>query len=252
MANRLSNKVAIVTGASRGIGAAVTKLFLAEGASVMATDILGPELSLMVRELKEQNFPVEGLELDVSRESQWQEVLSRTLERFGKLDILVNNAGIAPMDSSLPQLGLEQWSRVLSINLNGTFLGIKYCLPYLEQNQKGSIVNISSIAGITGMAGGTAYTASKGAIRIFTKGVALDYGKHQIRVNSVHPGVIRTPMTDGLLADPAVRDGFISKNMLPRLGEPLDIAYGVLYLASDESDFVTGSELVIDGGYTAS
>ena len=197
------------------------------------------------------------IKLDVTSDADWQRAIELAVERFGKLDILVNNAGIGSARTSgggeilLEDLTEEQWDRMLDVNAKGVFLGTKRAIPEMRKAGGGSVINISSIYGLVGSPGASAYHAAKGAVRIFTKAAAVQYGREGIRVNSVHPGFIDTPMTEAFLNDPGIREGRIRRTPLGRIGAPDDIANGVLFLASDESSFITGSEMVIDGGYTA-
>jgi len=178
--------------------------------------------------------------------------VAETVARFGKLDVVVNNAGIsAPGRPPTEEQTVEGWDAVMAVNARGVFLGTKHAIPEMRKAGGGSIINISSIYGNVGSKGGTAYHASKGAVRAFSKAAAIQYADVNIRVNSVHPGFVDTPMTDGLHSQPGVREERVARTPLGRMGVPEDIAYGILYLASDESGFVTGSELVIDGGMTA-
>lgn len=247
---RLHGKVAIVTGAAGGMGKADALLFAKEGAKLAITDLQQDKLQEVVREIKQNGGEAIGFSHNVASEEDWIRVVEETVAHYGKIDILVNNAGIS---SAIPFLetSVEQWDKVMSINVTGTFLGQKHVIPHMIGNGGGSIVNISSIAGLTGGSGAGAYTASKGAVRMLTKATAIDYAKHGIRVNSVHPGYIATPMTVDLFADEGMKQWFLSQTPLPRLGKPEDIAAGVLFLASDESSFITGIELPIDGGYYA-
>jgi len=188
----------------------------------------------------------------VTSEAQWAQAVSATVERFGRLDVLVNNAGIGGMTTRLEHSTVDEWNRVMDINAKGVFLGVKVAIPEMRKMGGGSIVNISSVSGIIGrpnVYGG--YNASKGAVRLLTKSAAVQYARENIRVNSVHPGPIVTPMIEGQMADPEQRRLFLSTIPMERYGRPEEVAYGVLYLASDESSYVTGSELVIDGGCTA-
>lgn len=245
---RLANKVAIITGAASGMGAAEAKLFAREGCKVVATDIQVELLEQLGAEIRAAGGEVLTLVHDVTSEEQWQQVVIQTVEQFGKLDILVNNAGIA-INQTFADMEMSSWDRVMNVNLNGCVLGMKYTIPPMQKNGAGSVINISSIGGIVGMAGSSPYTAAKGALRALSKSAAVEYGKDNIRVNSVHPGVIATPMT--AQAVDYAETYFKTHTQLPFFGEPDDVAYGVLFLASDESRFMTGSELVIDGGWTA-
>ncbi|MFS0781645.1 SDR family NAD(P)-dependent oxidoreductase [Bacillus sp. 1P06AnD] len=247
---RLDNKTAIITGAGGGQGKAEAILFAKEGAKVVVTDVQQDKVKEVVEEIKSAGGEAIGFYHDVSSEDNWMHVVKETIQTFGKIDILVNNAGIS-LNKSLTDTSSEQWHKVMDINLTGAFLGMKHILPLMIENGGGSIVNISSIAGLTGGSGAGPYTASKGALRLLTKAVAIDYAKHNIRCNSVHPGYIETPMTKDMFTNEQMMSWFKSNTPLPYLGKPDDIAYGVLYLASDESKFVTGIELPIEGGYAA-
>ncbi|ANY68459.1 hypothetical protein BBD42_19755 [Paenibacillus sp. BIHB 4019] len=247
---RLQNKVALVTGAAGGIGAAIAAVFAAEGAKVVLTDLSEAALKETAEAIRETGGDVYPLAQDVSSEQQWQHVIQQAVQRYGKLNILVNNAGIAS-PFNVEEETVERWDKVQSVNSRGVFLGLKYAVPEIRKAGGGSIINISSIFGIIGAGGEAAYHASKGAVRLLTKTTAIDLAKDFIRVNSIHPGMIETPMTEHKLANPAGLEAAKQVTPWPRLGKPTDIAYGALYLASDESTFVTGSELVIDGGWVA-
>lgn len=246
---RLDGKVAIITGAGSGQGAVEAKLFAKEGAKVVLTGRRMEPLEKVAEEIKSAGGDAIAVKHDVASEADWQDVIQKTIEAYGSLHILVNNAGIALIKTA-EETTLEDWHKVMDTNATGTFLGIKHAIPEMRKAGGGSIVNISSIAGILGL-GAAAYNASKGAVRTLTKNVAADYAKENIRVNSVHPGVIITPMTQEFLDDPDSKANFEAMTPLPRLGIPEDVAYGVLYLASDESSFITGTELIIDGGVVA-
>ena len=248
---RLAGKVALISGGARGIGAAIARLFAREGARVVVGDLLEAEGRRVEAELTEQGGQASFVSLDVTSESAWGQAVALAGQRFGRLDILVNNAGIGGA-GRVEDTRLEDWNRVMDVNATGVFLGTKAAIPALRQAGGGSIVNISSQLGLVGMDDSSPqYQASKGAVRLLTKLTALQYAKERIRANSVHPGPIITPMTEGRRADPTILARMTSRIPLGRYGEPEEIAYGVLYLASDESRFVTGSELVIDGGWTA-
>ena len=248
---RLDDKVALISGGARGMGAVEAKLFASEGARVVIADILEEEGRRTEAEINESGGECLYLTLDVTSEAQWQEAVAAAVARFGKLDILVNNAGIYHVEG-VEETSEELWDRVMDINGKGVFLGTKAAVPELRRNGGGSIINISSVAGLVGGDQSAAYRASKGAVRLFTKTTAIQYAADGIRANSVHPGVIETPMTTpNLLADDARRARSAARHPLGRVGQPDDVAYGVLFLASDESSFMTGSELVIDGGLTA-
>ena len=249
---RLEGKVAIVSGGASGIGEATSRLFAAEGASVVIADINDELGAALESDIRDGGGEAAYLKLDVRDEEQWRAVVAETVTRFGKLDIVVNNAGIsAPGRPPTEEQTVEGWDAVMAVNAKGVFLGTKHAIPEMRKAGGGSIVNISSIYGNVGSKGGTAYHASKGACRSFSKAAAIQYAGEQIRVNSVHPGFVDTPMTAELHSLPGVHEERVAKTPLGRMGLPEDIAYGILYLASDESRFVTGSELVIDGGMTA-
>ncbi|GAK04419.1 LOW QUALITY PROTEIN: 3-oxoacyl-[acyl-carrier protein] reductase [Geomicrobium sp. JCM 19037] len=245
---RLQDKVAIITGAANGMGAKEAELFAAEGAKVVATDINEEVLKELVSSIQENGGDIIGIKHDVASEDQWKAVIKQTLDTFGGVDVLVNNAGIS-INKSFAELSMEQWNQVMDVNLNGCILGMKYAIPEMKNRGSGSVINISSIGGLVGMAGSSHYTAAKGALRSLSKSAAVEYGKDNIRVNSVHPGIIVTPMTAETMEN--AMPYYQMHTQLPNLGEPEDVAYGVLFLASNESKFMTGSELVIDGGWTA-
>lgn len=219
-----------------------------EGAKVVATDLDEKNLAVLAEEIKTTGGEVLTVKQDVTSEAEWQALISKTIDTYGKLDILVNNAGIA-INKNFSNMEMTEWNKVMDVNLNGCVLGMKYCIPEMQKNGSGSVVNISSIGGLVGMAGSSPYTAAKGALRALTKSAAVEYGKDKVRVNSVHPGIIKTPMVADTME--AAMPFYETYTQLPYMGEPDDVAYGVLYLASDESKFMTGSELVIDGGWTA-
>ncbi len=248
--NRLENKVAIVTGAAGGMGAAMARLFAVEGAKVMATDIQEEKLREWVVAAQQEGLPVEYEIHDVSSEKDWQKVIDKTISVFGKINILINNAGVYPPGATTETTSTQDWERVIGINVTGPFTGGRLCVPHMRSAGGGSVVNISSIAGLVG-GNGPAYSASKGALRLLTKDQAVELAKDGIRVNSIHPGGVLTPMTEFLASTPGSEE--LMKNMCPlgRIGTDMEIAYGALYLASDESSYTTGAELVIDGGLTA-
>jgi cyclopentanol dehydrogenase len=248
MAERLKGKVALISGGARGQGAVEGKVFTREGAKVVLGDVLEAEGIRTAEEIRAQGGEAVFVKLDVTKESDWQHAVDTAVSTYGKLDILVNNAGILQMEG-VEDITQEVWDRVMAVNTTGVWLGMKVAVPALRQAGGGSIVNISSISGLIGTGLQTAYQSSKGAVRIMTKTAAIQYAREGIRVNSIHPGPIDTPMTTGL--DRELWQMFLNGVPLKRAGTSEDIAYGVLYLASDESSFVTGSELIIDGGYTA-
>ena len=247
---RLENKVALISGGARGMGAVEAKLFSVEGAKVVIGDVLEEEGRRTEAEINEAGGECLFVPLDVTSESAWQAAVEAAVRRFGKLDILVNNAGIYRTER-VEEVSGELWDQVMGINAKGVFLGTKHAIPEMRNAGGGSIINISSVAGLVGNHISAAYSASKGAVRRFTKSPAIQYASDGIRANSVHPGTIVTPMTEGFLADSTMRQDRMDRTPLKRLGRPEDVAYGALYLASDEASFVTGSELVIDGGRTA-
>ncbi|GAB31505.1 3-beta hydroxysteroid dehydrogenase [Acetobacter pasteurianus] len=250
---RVAGKVAIVSGAANGIGKATAQLLAKEGAKVVIGDLKEEDGQKAVAEIKAAGGETAFVKLNVTDEAAWKAAIEQTLKLYGRLDIAVNNAGIA-YSGSVESTSLEDWRRVQSINLDGVFLGTQVAIEAMKKSGGGSIVNLSSIEGLIGDPMLAAYNASKGGVRLFTKSAALHCAKsgYKIRVNSVHPGYIWTPMVAGLTKeDAAARQKLVDLHPIGHLGEPNDIAYGILYLASDESKFVTGSELVIDGGYTA-
>jgi NAD(P)-dependent dehydrogenase (short-subunit alcohol dehydrogenase family) len=252
---RVDNKVAIVTGGALGIGKACCEVLAREGAKVAVTDILDKEGKKLEEEIKGAGGVAEYWHLDVANEKEVEKVFSEVGKAFGKIDVLVNNAGIAGVSKPTHEITAEEWDRVISVNVKGVFLCTKYAIPYMRKAGGGSIINMSSIYGIISATDVPPYHASKGAVRLMAKTDALLYAKDKIRVNSVHPGFIWTPMVEGYLKSigdvDEGRKALDGLHPIGHVGEPEDIAYGVLYLASEESKFVTGSELVIDGGYTA-
>lgn len=248
---RLAGKVALISGGARGMGAVEARLFAKEGAKVVIGDILEAQGRSVEAEIKAAGGEAVFVRLDVTHEADWQHAVATAVERFGKLDILVNNAGISGR-GRVEAVTLEEWNRVMDVNSTGVFLGTKTAIPAMRQAGGGSIINISSQLGLVGTDNSSPqYQASKGSVRLLSKAAASQYASEGIRVNSVHPGPIETPMTEARRADPEQFQLLLSRIPLGRYGKPEDVAYGVLYLASDESSFVTGSELVIDGGWTA-
>ena len=249
--SRLENKVALISGGARGMGAVEAKLFSSEGARVVIADVLDDDGRRTEAEINESGGECLFVTLDVTNEAQWREAVAAAVARFGKMDILVNNAGIYRTEG-VEETSEELWDLVMDINAKGVFLGTKAAIPAMRRAGGGSIVNISSVAGLVGGDGSAAYRASNVAFRLLTKSTAIQYAGEGIRVNSVHPGVIETPMTTpNLLATETRRERSAARHPLGRVGQPEDVAYGVLFLASEESSFMTGSELVIDGGLTA-
>ena len=249
---RLENKVAFISGGARGMGACEARLFAAQGARVAIGDVLEEEGLRLAAEIGEAGGECVFLPLDVTSQDQWDSAISATVLKFGKLDILVNNAGVGARNSLVENTSVEDWEQVMDINAKGVFLGTKAAIPEMRKAGGGSIINISSQLGLVGVANSSPqYQASKGAVRLLTKSTAIQYAGEGIRANSVHPGPIVTPMTEGSRADTQRNEVTIDRIPLGRYGEPEEVANGVLFLASDESSFMTGSELVIDGGWTA-
>ena len=247
---RLQNKVALISGGAKGMGAVEAKLFAKEGAKVVIGDVLETEGKQIEAEINETGGECLFVPLDVTDENQWNTAVEATLGRFGKLDILINNAGIF-RSGTVEETSSAEWDQVMDINAKGVFLGAKAAIPAMREAGGGSIINLSSVAGLVGAAYSTAYSASKGAVRLFTKSTAIQYATDGVRCNSIHPGVIQTDMTKEAISDSQFKAQRLDPTPLARLGQPEDVAYGALYLASDESSFVTGAELVIDGGWTA-
>ena len=245
---RLDGKVALISGGSKGQGAAEAKLFAQEGAKVVLADILDDEGKKIEAEINETGGEAMYLHLDVTSEAEWAAAVRAAVDSYGKLDILVNNAGIL-LRKGVEETSAEEWDRIQDVNSKGVFLGVKAAIPAMREAGGGSIVNISSIAGLRGSTS-TAYGASKGLVRLLTKSTAVQYGPEGIRCNSVHPGIIETDMTEEML-DSAGREQWLARTPLRIIANAHDVALGVLYLASDESRYVTGSELVIDGGIPA-
>ena len=247
---RLDGKVALISGGARGQGAAEAKLFAREGAKVVFGDILDDEGKQVEAEIAELGGEALYIHLDVTSEADWRAAVDTAVSRYGKLDLLVNNAGIV-LRKGIEETTVEEWDRVMAVNSKGVFLGTKHAIPAMRQAGGGSIVNISSTAGLVGSGQGlAAYSATKGSVRLFTKSTAIQHARDNSRCNSVHPGPIDTPMLQEAW-DESRREERISRVPLGRIGTTDDIAYGVLFLASDEASFMTGSELVIDGGSTA-
>jgi len=256
--DRVRDKVAIITGGALGLGAASARMLVREGATVVLTDLKDSEGQAVAKDINAAGGKALYLHHDVASEEDWKSVIARTVKEFGRLDVLVNNAGVG-VGAPPEEQTLEQWRWLMSINLDGVFLGTKHAILAMKQHppRGGSIINLSSIEGLVGDPNLGAYNASKGGVRLYTKSVALYCAKSglNIRVNSIHPGYIWTPMVENYLKESGDvaegRKAVDAMHPIGHVGEPDDIAYGVVYLASDESKFVTGSELVIDGGYTA-
>ena len=247
---RLEGKVALITGGARGQGSAEARLFAREGAKVVIGDILDAEGAQLATEIGEAGGDARFVHLDVTREDDWRSAVGMAVSSFGKLDVLLNNAAVW-LRGHVEETTSEQWDTLLDVNAKGVFLGTKLAIPEMRKAGGGSIINISSVAGLVGSSTSAAYSASKGAVRLFTKATAIQYASEGIRANSIHPGPIDTAMGDQVWPDAGSREVAVGKTALNRIGTTEDIAYGALYLASDESSFVTGGELVIDGGASA-
>jgi cyclopentanol dehydrogenase len=249
MPNRLNGKVALVTGASRGMGAAEARLFVGEGAKVILADVLDDEGRRLAEELNSAHAnQALYVHLDVTSTADWDNAVALAQKTWGALHILVNNAGIFNT-TGVENTTEELWQRVVDVNQKGVWLGMKAVAPAMRKAGIGSIINISSIFGLIGSGGSAAYHGTKGAVRLLTKTAAAEFAPSNIRVNSVHPGLISTPMVGIISAEG--RQAIANAGCIKREGSPDEVAYGVLFLASDEASYITGSELVIDGGYTA-
>ncbi|MBO1000712.1 SDR family oxidoreductase [Bacillus sp. SD075] len=251
---RLSGKVAMITGAGSGMGAEQARLFAKEGAKVVGADMNEEALQKVVEEIKVNGGDAIAVKLNISSPEAWKSAVKIAIETYGKVNILVNTAGVAgPFKAKAHEHDVDDWDKLLGINLKGAFLGSKYTIPEMIQAGGGSIVTVSSIGGLIGGQGGTGYGAAKAGLVGLTKNIAVDYGKDKIRANIIFPGQIKTPMS-AQLEDAAAAEAkqyYINKIPLGHFGDPIDIAYAALYLASDESKFVTGAELVVDGGVMA-
>jgi NAD(P)-dependent dehydrogenase (short-subunit alcohol dehydrogenase family) len=248
---RLENKVALITGGASGMGASMARIFAREGAKVVVADMLEAEGKAVVADIVKANGAAIFQKLDVTSESEWRHAIATTVAAYGRLDILVNDAGIS--GSAVEDLfDSAAWESIMAVNSTGTFLGMKHAIPEMKKAGGGSIVNLSSISGVVGQRGiHVAYNASKGAIRTLTKAAAVQHGRDNIRVNSVHPGLMPPMRTSGRTADPAVRAKMLEGVPLRRAGEAHEVANAVLFLASDEASYITGAELYVDGGFLA-
>ncbi|MBA4538651.1 SDR family oxidoreductase [Bacillus aquiflavi] len=241
---KLENKIAFITGGASGMGKRMTELFVEEGGYVIAADINKAQLEIVSR-----HDCVEGKILNVTSEADWQKAVDEVISDHGRIDILINNAGISS-EKPMHEITIDDWDTMMRVNSFGPFAGMKHVLPHMVKQQYGSIVNISSYTALIGM-GTNTYTASKGAVRAISKAASAQYGKDGIRVNAVFPGIIKTPMTEKLTESSEILKRLISATPLQRLGTADDVARSVLFLASDDASYITGAELVIDGGFSA-
>jgi len=242
----LKNKVAIVTGAARGIGQSIAIELARNGASVVVSDIIPGDTTInKIKNLKQKSI---FIKTDVSNKQQVENLIQQTIKKFKKIDILVNNAGIF-IPGETKKLTEKDWDKTININLKGNLLCSQAALKHMKKGA--SIINISSVAGIKGYSQAAAYCASKGGIRLLTKSLAAEYGPQGIRINSIHPGIIETAMTKGILSDKKTKQGMLTKLPLKRTGKPIDIAGPTVFLASDASSYITGEEIIVDGGWTA-
>ena len=247
---RLQNKIAIITGAGSGIGRGIALAFVREGAKVVVADWSEEGGKETVKQVEKEKGEAIFVKTDVSKTADIEQMVKTCLDKFGQVDILVNNAGIHRA-YNLHEMSEEDWDTVLNVNLKSIFLGSKRVIPEMLKQGKGKIISIASIAGLVGFAQSGAYCASKGGIIALTKEMVLEYAPKKINVNCIAPGIIKTAMTKDMLADPATKQFLESSTLYPRLGEPEDIAQATVYLASNESDFVNGEVLVVDGGWVA-
>lgn len=250
MTGRLAGKVALITGAAGGIGRATAELFAREGAGLVITDTDAEAVRDFAAQLTARGTDVLAAVLDVSSDQQWSETTDLVRQRFGRLDVLVNLAGIVDWPG-IEDTGLDAWDRVIAVNQTGTWLGMKAAMPLLRESGNASVINTSSVLGLIGSGSAAAYQASKGAVRILTKTAAVEYATRGVRVNSVHPGVIATPMIQDVLDEQGDQQPDIVRTPMRRAGLAEEIAPTMLFLAGDESSFVTGAEFVVDGGLTA-
>jgi NAD(P)-dependent dehydrogenase (short-subunit alcohol dehydrogenase family) len=248
---RLENKVALITGAASGMGASMARIFAREGAKVVVADVLDAEGREVVADVIRANGAAIFQRLDVSSEAEWKTATEATLAAYGRLDILVNDAGLS--GSAVEDLfDTAAWDQLMAVNARGVFLGMKFAIPVMKRHGGGSIVNISSISGVTGQHGiHVGYNASKGAVRTLTKAAAVQHGADNIRVNSVHPGLMPPMRSSGRTADPEIRAGLLRQVPMGRAGRVEEVANAVLFLASDEASYITGAELYVDGGLLA-
>ncbi|MER0449323.1 glucose 1-dehydrogenase [Streptomyces sp. Edi4] len=247
---RLEGKVALITGATGGIGVETAELFAQEGARLVITDVAREPLQKLARRIEAGGAEVATAHLDVSSAREWEEVTALVRDRFGVLDVLVNLAGILDWPG-IEDTREEVWDRVIDVNQKGTWLGMKAAMPLLRASGNASVINTSSVLGLVGSGAAAAYQASKGAVRLLSKTAAVEYARQGVRVNSIHPGVVATPMIQDLLEEQGDQQPDIQRTPMRRAGRADEVAPAILFLASDDSSFVTGSELVVDGGLTA-
>ena len=248
MTDRLAGKTALITGAARGQGAAEARLFCAEGANVMASDVLADDLGELVHELSTEGKIISSVALDVSSEDEWRAAVTATVQQFGQIDILINNAGIFDV-ANVEQTDRELWDRIIAVDLTGVWLGMKHAAPAMRDSGGGSIVNIGSAFGRIGSGTSAAYHSAKSGLRTLTKTAAIEFAPHGVRINLLLPGIIDTPILGGL--PQGFDEAVLARTPLGRMGTAEEIAKGAIFLASDDASFITGTELAIDGGYTA-
>lgn len=247
---RVQDKVILVTGGAMGMGQSHSELLASQGAWVFVADMNVELGQATVHGIRKNGGKSDFVKLDVTKEADWTAAVAQIIAQAGRIDVLINNAGILIL-KPVQDTSNEDWDRTFEVNARSVFLGTRAVIPFMQQAGKGNIVNISSMYGLVGAPGASAYEASKGAVRLFTKSCAVDLAPFNIRVNSVHPGVIETQMTKALLDDPATRTALLGATLLKRPAQPIEVSQVVLFLASDESSYVHGAELVVDGGYTA-
>ncbi|CAL9279453.1 2,5-dichloro-2,5-cyclohexadiene-1,4-diol dehydrogenase LinX [Streptomyces sp. enrichment culture] len=250
MTGRLAGKTALITGATGGIGQATAKLFARQGAHLVLTDACADAAADLAARLESTGAEALGIGLDVSSQQQWREAIAQVERHFARLDVLVNIAGIVDW-AGVEETDPHTWHRVIAVNQTGTWLGMKTAMPLLRASGNASVINTSSVLGLIGSGGAAAYHASKGAVRLLTKTAAVEYAAQGVRVNSVHPGVIATPMIQKILDQEGDQQPDIVRTPMRRAGRPEEIAPMMLFLASDESSYITGAEFVVDGGLTA-